>query len=386
MAEQLTIQQQNAVNDRGGDLLVSAAAGSGKTKVLVERLMKYITDPVNPVNIDDFLIITFTKAAAAELRGKISKALTQRIAEDPGNIRLQQQFQRLYLAKISTVHAFCADILREYAYMLELPGDFRMIEELEDTPLRYHVLDKVLSEAYDSVGVDKDFTAFVDTQGVGRNDQQVPDLILKVYDSAMCHMDSERWLQKCLDDADVSDMTDAAQTLWGKYLMEELFEAADQHCQALEKAASICDSAEGLEKMAQILWNMAKKPETESASAFADVKSDDWYFKQIVWAYENGYINGVSDSEFNPNGNITREQAMTILYRSAGSPETAETLEKFEDRENISSFALSAMSWAVENKIISGVSNTEIAPKQSATRAQLATIIVRFIKTFHSSK
>ena len=100
MADGLTKQQAAAVNDRGGALLVSAAAGSGKTRVLVERVIKYITDPVSPVNIDDFLIITYPKAAASELRAKISKALTQKIAEDPGNMRLQQQFQRLYLAQI----------------------------------------------------------------------------------------------------------------------------------------------------------------------------------------------------------------------------------------------------------------------------------------------
>lgn len=133
-------------------------------------------------------------------------------------------------------------------------------------------------------------------------------------------------------------------------------------------------------EFATILWNMAKKPETESSSAFNDVKSEDWYFKQIAWAFEKGYINGISNAEFNPNGTITREQAMTILYRYAGSLESNEKLEVFTDKDNISDFAYPAMCWAVENKIISGVSDTEIAPKQSATRAQLATIIVRYLK------
>ena len=91
MAEKLTPQQALAVSDRGGKLLVSAAAGSGKTKVLVDRLMKYLTDPVDPANLDEFLIITYTKAAASELRGKIAQKLTERIAEDPGNAHLQRQ-------------------------------------------------------------------------------------------------------------------------------------------------------------------------------------------------------------------------------------------------------------------------------------------------------
>ena len=187
MAERLTKQQEKAVYDRGGALLVSAAAGSGKTKVLVDRVMNYVTDPVSPVNIDDFLIITYTKAAASELRAKIAKALTQRIAEDPSNMRLQQQFRRLYLAQISTVHSFCGDVLREFAHYVDIPGDFRMIEAKEDLPLRLQTLEQLLNDCYDSLGSDPDFAAFVDTQGVGRDDSSVPQLILKVYDSAKCH-------------------------------------------------------------------------------------------------------------------------------------------------------------------------------------------------------
>ena len=90
MAEKLTLQQKMAVENRGGNLLVSAAAGSGKTKVLVDRLMSYLTDPVDPANMDDFLIITYTKAAAAELRSKISDKLTAYIADHPENKHMQQ--------------------------------------------------------------------------------------------------------------------------------------------------------------------------------------------------------------------------------------------------------------------------------------------------------
>lgn len=133
-------------------------------------------------------------------------------------------------------------------------------------------------------------------------------------------------------------------------------------------------------EFATLLWNMAEKPDTDARPGFDDVTSNDWFYKQIAWAFEKGYINGTSETEFYPNGTITREQAMTILYRYTGSPDSAETLEKFEDKTDISDFALSAMHWAVEEKIISGVTETEIAPKASATRAQLATIMVRYLK------
>ena len=131
MADKLTPQQAQAVRDRGGKLLVSAAAGSGKTKVLVDRLMSYLMDTTDPADLDDFLIITYTKAAAAELRGKIAAKLAEQIAQDPENRHLQQQVQRLYLAKISTVHSFCADLLREYAYRMDLAPDFRVGDENE---------------------------------------------------------------------------------------------------------------------------------------------------------------------------------------------------------------------------------------------------------------
>ena len=114
MTETLTKEQRLAVNNRGGKLLVSAAAGSGKTKVLVDRLMGYILDPKDPANIDDFLIITYTKAAASELRSKIAAKLSELIADMPPNKHLQQQMQRLYLTKISLFHPLYLLILFDY--------------------------------------------------------------------------------------------------------------------------------------------------------------------------------------------------------------------------------------------------------------------------------
>ena len=131
MLNELTPQQRIAATDRGGKLLVSAAAGSGKTKVLVERLLCYLTDMSAPAQLDDFLIITYTKAAASELRGKIGAELTSRIAAEPENRHLQKQLQRLYLTQISTVHGFCTQILREYAYRLDIAPDFRVADETE---------------------------------------------------------------------------------------------------------------------------------------------------------------------------------------------------------------------------------------------------------------
>ena len=252
MAEKLTPQQEMAVRNRSGKLLVSAAAGSGKTKVLVDRLLSYLTDPVSPANLDDFLIITYTKAAAAELRGKIAKKLSERIAEDPQNRHLQKQMQRLYLAKISTVHSFCGDILREFACFMDLPADFRVIDENETAVLRMSVINDCLNDAYDKLD-DPDFRTFVDSQAMGRNDRSVPDILLKLYERANCQLDPMGWLDSCVDNAQVGAMTDAGQTIWGQYLIDDLHGYLQMQIEAMTQCLQEAEMQIGIGKQTMLL-------------------------------------------------------------------------------------------------------------------------------------
>ncbi len=280
MADKLTPQQAQAVRDRGGKLLVSAAAGSGKTKVLVDRLMGYLLDPVAPADLDEFLIITYTKAAASELRGKIAAKLTEKIAEYPENRHLQKQVQRLFLAKISTVHGFCGDLLREYSYRLDLSPDFRVAEENECRELRETVAQDLLDRAYEAAGEDGDFLAFVDSQGLGRDDRLVPQIIQKVYDSARCHLDPEKWLDDCLRFSDMSDVTDAAQTVWGAYLMENLRDYLRAQIHVLRQCAEAADNSPGMEKVAvnlrQTLLQMETLEQARSWDQVADAGGIDF--------------------------------------------------------------------------------------------------------------
>lgn len=229
MAEQLTPQQELAVKDRGGNLLVSAAAGSGKTKVLVERLVSYIKDPVNPANINDFLIITFTQAAAAELRAKIAAKLSQEITDNPGNLHLQRQMQLLHTAKISTVHSFCGDILREYAYRLDISADFRTMDDNEAMALRLVALERTLETAYEQLVIGDDISQFVDFQGFGRDDSRIEGILLQVYENARCHLNPEKWLDWCMESSDTKDVEDASQTVWGAYLISDLRKTLEAH-------------------------------------------------------------------------------------------------------------------------------------------------------------
>ena len=255
MAEELTQQQRQAVENRGGKLLVSAAAGSGKTKVLIDRLLSYMTDPVRPANIDDFLIITYTKAAASELRSKIAAKLSERLSLEPGNKHLQRQMQRLYLSKISTVHSFCTDLLREYAYELDISGDFRVADENECCVLREQAMTEILDEAYQQGTDDPNFRAFVDTQGLGRDDRLVPEIIQKVFDSARCHLDPESWLETCANHLDLEQEMDACESLWGQYLIEDLRQYLDAQILAMDKCAKLAGEDPALAKVTTLLEN-----------------------------------------------------------------------------------------------------------------------------------
>lgn len=245
MAEKLTPQQHLAVTDRGGELLVSAAAGSGKTKVLVDRLISYLMDPVDPANIDDFLIITYTKAAAAELREKIANKLNEKIAEFPDNRHLHRQLQRLYLTTISTVHSFCSDVLRQYAYMLDLPADFSVIDDRDAAQLQAVAMEQVLDEAYAADDADLDFYAFVDSQGFHRNDKDIPALVMKVSERALCHLNPDEWMDYCIRQAQVENISDASETIWGKFLIADLRETVAMEMEGMEKLLSRIRCVEG---------------------------------------------------------------------------------------------------------------------------------------------
>ncbi len=236
----LTAQQQAATENRGGALLVSAAAGSGKTKVLVERLMRYVCDKDAPKNIDDFLIITYTNAAAAELRGKIMAELSERLAADPDNRHLQRQLTRIWLANISTVHAFCANLLRTYASALDLPSDFRVAEQLDAEVLQQEVLDRLLSEFFELTAQEPELASMIDHLGYGRDDRRLQALVIPVYESLRCRPDPEKWLQSCEDACSCEGCDSAESTVWGAYLLDDLHREAGYAADALRQAIRLC--------------------------------------------------------------------------------------------------------------------------------------------------
>ena len=216
---ELTPDQKNAVYSRGSSLLVSAAAGSGKTRVLTERLMAYVTDKKAPKDISSFLIITYTRAAAAELRSRILDELSLRSAEEPENRRLRRQTTLCYRAQIGTIHSFCTQILREYCHKAGLTPDFRVGDEDKCAELKEKALDKALENAYEHIAEDSDFAALVDSVGAGRDDSRLARTVLGLNEKMQSHPYPEKWAASQLASLDVSGLTDAGKTVWGLELM-----------------------------------------------------------------------------------------------------------------------------------------------------------------------
>ena len=179
MPVQRTPEQEAVVKNRGGGLLVSAAAGSGKTRVLVERLLDRIL--TEGKNVDEFLIITFTRAAAEELRGRIGQELAQALAAQPDNGHLRRQSGKLYQTQISTIHAFCTVLLRQWGHLLDVPADFALCEEEEAQVLMDRTLNQVLEARYEEVDPEGNFARLLDILSAGRDDSRLMDIALDVY-------------------------------------------------------------------------------------------------------------------------------------------------------------------------------------------------------------
>lgn len=202
MGISFTEKQQRVIDARGRNLLVSAAAGSGKTAVLVERIVKMVSNSEHPVDIDRLLVVTFTNAAASEMRERISKALNDRLAADPENEHLQRQTTLLHNARITTIDSFCLFVLRNQFHTIGLDPGFRIAEEGEGRLMRQDVLAEVLEACY--AAGKPEFLNCMEYFSLGSRDTAVEEIVLKLYDFAMSTPFPEKWLEERKRDYDVA--------------------------------------------------------------------------------------------------------------------------------------------------------------------------------------
>lgn len=244
MGFQRTPEQDAVVFDRGGGLLVSAAAGSGKTRVLVERLLERVT--AEGRRIDEFLIITFTRAAAEELRGRISRELTQRLSQTPGDRHLRRQSALLYQTQISTIHALCTVILREWGHLRDIPSDFALCEEEESQVLMVSALNEVLEKRYETVEPGGDFARLLDTLSAGRDDSRLMEIVMDVYGRTQSHADPLRWMAEQRELMALEGVADVGETLWGQLLLEDAARTAAYWRGQMERTLSLTEREESL--------------------------------------------------------------------------------------------------------------------------------------------
>ena len=221
-----TAAQAAAIETRGSAVLVSAGAGSGKTRVLTQRLMSRICDENDPVDLDRFLIITFTRAAAGELKGRIMQELAERLAKDPGNRRLRRQNALCGRAQIGTIHSFCAALLRENCHILGLSPDFKIVDDERAETMKTAALEQVLEARYARPEDYPGFLALADTVGAGRSDDRLAALILNLHLRMQCHARPEQWARKQVEQLRCPS-ADAADTPWGREVMAQARASAE---------------------------------------------------------------------------------------------------------------------------------------------------------------
>ncbi len=193
MANKWTAEQLNAITEKNGNILVSAAAGSGKTAVLVERIIRLITDKTEPVDIDRLLVVTFTKAAASEMKERIGAAITRELTENPEQMNLKRQAVLLNHADITTIHSFCLRVARENYNRLGIDPAFRVADETETLLIEDEILEELFEDKYASDSPEA-FLYMVENYSDGMSDSKLKELVLKIYNFIRSYPDFDGWI------------------------------------------------------------------------------------------------------------------------------------------------------------------------------------------------
>lgn len=239
MGVKWTKQQQKVIDLRNRNILVSAAAGSGKTAVLVERIIQRITDEQCPVDVDNLLIVTFTEAAAAEMKDRIRAAIEKRLEENPGNEHLEQQATLVHSAPITTIHSFCLSVIREHFHVIDLDPGFRIGEEGELKLLKQDVLDELLEERY--AEGDQEFLSFTERFGTGKNDRKIEGIILKLYEYSRSYPQPVKWLDQCVE---IYGKDEAEEKLV-QQMLKHVYLRVNEPEKLLQRCLKICEEPDG---------------------------------------------------------------------------------------------------------------------------------------------
>ncbi|KUO53137.1 MAG: hypothetical protein APF76_03600 [Desulfitibacter sp. BRH_c19] len=248
---ELTIQQQGVIEARGCNLLVSAGAGAGKTHTLVERIIQLVSNEQELVDLDRLLVVTFTNAAAAEIRQRVGESVAAQIRSGNRSKHLRRQVRLLNKSSISTIHSFCLNVIRQHFHKLDLDPTFRIADELESDILRTEVVEKLLDRYYDNG--DLDFLDLLESYGGQREDTPLQKMILQIHNFSASTPWPERWLDgvACgFCDENIQSVDDYP---WIDYLKEEISLELQRVRGVLERALKIANQANGPTPLAENL-------------------------------------------------------------------------------------------------------------------------------------
>ena len=240
-----TDEQQQAIDTRKCNLLVAAAAGSGKTAVLVERIIKIITNEENPVDIDKLLVVTFTSAAAAEMRERIAAAISKALEKNPNSKNLQKQLTLLSRANITTMHSFCLDVIKNYFYTIDLDPSFRIADETEITLMKNEIIEDIFEELYEEDN--EYFKGLVEAYSTAKDDEKLKDIILNLYKFSMSGPWPESWLIEKAEEFNISTLEELDKTKWVEILKDNIRVEVEGFINMYHKAIELISDTEGLE-------------------------------------------------------------------------------------------------------------------------------------------
>ena len=288
-----TKEQLQAITEKGSNILVAAAAGSGKTTVLVERIIRKIID--DNIDIDKILVVTFTNAAASEMRERILNALYKEIDKDPLNKRLRKQIILLNKASICTIDSFCLDIIRNNFFEIGISSNFRIADNTELELLKQEAMEDIFEELY--IENDEKFYKLIELYTGYKDDEELKTLILKIYNYIQSTPFQEKWLEEKINIFNTKNINDFAETIWGKILLKEFKDEILNQINILKNAKKSLEKFSELTKYELVMADDISQ--LEDLIKFID-NWDNVYFKSKTikfktWPTDKKIVNNIKE-------------------------------------------------------------------------------------------
>ena len=355
-ATKWTNEQLQAIKTRRCNLLVAAAAGSGKTAVLVERIIRIITDEENPVDIDKLLVVTFTSAAASEMRERIAAAVSKALEKSPNSKNLQRQLTLLSRANITTMHSFCLDVIKNYFYTIDLDPSFRIGDETEATLIKNEILEELFEEYYEEDN--EEFKDLIEAYSGSKDDLKLKEMILSLYRFSMSGPWPEQWLVEKAEDFNISTIDDLDKSPWVKVLKDSLRVELEGFLNMYKKAINIINDTDGLEP-------------------YLEAFNSDYDYLERAYASLNENLNSI----YIALNSITFIKLKTVKKNQVSDENAQNTVKSIRD--------------SVKKKIKSLIESTfEFTPQEALDgiigvypfMKSLATVTLEFSKRFNEKK